>query len=151
MNNEIIFYFLISFFIFFSFAKIAYFLKLVDKPNKRKIHLRATTYSGGIALSCSLIVSIIIFDIYDQKLNAILSMGFLISLVGLIDDKYNLNVGGKLSLQIIPIFFLIVVNNMILKDIGNYDYFNLVLGTFAVPFTLLCVLFLIMLLIILMV
>ena len=143
MNNEIIFYFLLSFFIFFSFAKISYILKLVDKPNKRKIHLKATSYSGGIALSCSLIVSIIIFDIYDQKLNLILSMSFLISLVGLIDDKYNLNVGGKLSLQIIPIFYLIVVNDMILKDIGNYDYFNLELGTFAVPFTLLCVLFLI--------
>jgi UDP-GlcNAc:undecaprenyl-phosphate GlcNAc-1-phosphate transferase len=143
MSNEIIIYLLLNFLIFFSSAKIAYFLKLVDKPSKRKIHSIATAYTGGIALSFILIFSIFIFDIYDQKLNLILSLGLLISLVGLVDDKYSLNVGGKLSLQIIPIFYLIVINDIILTNLGNYEYFDLKLGSFGTPFTLLCVLFLI--------
>ena len=143
MNNEIIIYFLFNLLIFFSSAKIAYFLKLVDKPSTRKIHSKATAYTGGIALSLNLILSILIFNIYDQKLNLILASSFLVSLVGLVDDKYSLNVGGKLSLQIIPIFYLIVVNDIILTNLGNYEYFDLNLGSFGVPFTLLCILFLI--------
>ena len=63
--------------------------------------------------------------------------------MGLIDDKFNLNVGGKLSLQIIPIFYLIIFENLSLSHIGDYNYFKLELGTFAIPFTLLSVLLLI--------
>ena len=63
--------------------------------------------------------------------------------MGFIDDKFNLNAGGKLSLQIIPIFYLIVFNNLFLNNLGEYDYFKIELGTFAKPFTILAVLFLI--------
>ena len=63
--------------------------------------------------------------------------------MGLIDDKYNLNTGGKLSLQVIPIFYLIVFENLKLTQIGDYEYFKLSLGSFSIPFTLLCVLLLI--------
>ena len=63
--------------------------------------------------------------------------------VGFIDDKFKLNIGSKLSLQIIPIFYLIVMENMSLSDIGDYKYFYLELNSFEVPFTILCVLFLI--------
>ena len=89
-------------------AKLSYKLRLVDLPTKRKIHSKATAYTGGFALSVIFILSILILDISDNVLNLILSIGFLISIVGLIDDKYNLNVGGKLSLQVIPIFYLVV-------------------------------------------
>ena len=65
---------------------------------------------------------------------------FAISIVGFIDDKYNLNTGGKLSLQIIPIFYLIFFENFSLTQIGNYGFFILDLGTFSIPFTFLSVL-----------
>ena len=68
---------------------------------------------------------------------------FLVSIIGFIDDKTSLNVGGKLSLQIIPIFYLIIFENITLNHIGDYDYIKLELGAFKVPFTLMCVLFLI--------
>ena len=52
------------------------------------------------------------------------------------DDKYNLNVGGKLSLQIIPILYLIIFENLFLTNLGEYNYFKLTLGAFSIPFTL---------------
>lgn len=143
MNNAIILYSLISFILLFLIAKISYKLKLVDIPNKRKIHTNATAYTGGFAISVALILSISLLNIPNNTLNLILSMAFLISIVGLIDDKYNLNVGGKLSLQIIPIFYLVVFENLFLNNIGDYNYFKLELGSFTIPFTLICVLFLI--------
>lgn len=143
MYHEIIIYLVFSFILLYIFARISYSLDLVDKPSSRKIHTKATAFTGGIAISSTLIFSILLFDISTNILNLILSMAFLICIVGLIDDKFELSVGSKLSLQIIPIFYLIIFQNLSLDNLGDYNYFKLELGTFAIPFTLLCVLFLI--------
>ena len=143
MDSVLIIYSILSFLILFSLAIISYKLNLVDLPNERKIHTKATAYTGGIALSIIYIFAIQLFQINGKDLNLILSMAFLIAILGFIDDKYNLNVGGKLSLQIIPILYLIVYEDMGLAHIGDYDWFKLSLGTFSIPFTLLSVLFLI--------
>ena len=142
MINTII-YVLISFIGLFLCGKISYNLNLLDIPNERKIHTKATAYTGGIAISIILLCALVIFDSFNPTLSLILSISFLISVIGFIDDKYNLNIGGKLSLQIIPIFYLVIFENLALEQIGDYYYFNLELGTFAIPFTFLSVLFLI--------
>jgi len=142
MHNEILIYSLITFCILFICAKISYILNFVDLPNKRKIHLRPIANTGGIAIIISLLFALQALDVFDKILGLILSISFLISIVGLIDDKFSLNTGGKLSLQIIPIFYLIVFENLTLDNIGAYNYFILELGSFALPFTLFCVLFL---------
>ena len=136
-------YVIISFVILFLSAKTAYRLKLIDVPNKRKNHSIATAYIGGFSISLIFLIAIMIFDISYKSLNLIMSIAFLISIVGLLDDRYDLNTGGKLSLQIIPIFYLIVFENFSLSQLGDYKSFELELGSFAIPFTLICVLFLI--------
>ena len=123
MINNILAYSLISFLFFILFSKISYKLNLVDLPNKRKIHLKPTAYTGGMILSFIYLISIIIFKENVEKLNIILSIGFLIAIAGFIDDKYNLNIGGKLSLQIIPVTYLIVLENFIINHFGEYIYF----------------------------
>jgi UDP-GlcNAc:undecaprenyl-phosphate GlcNAc-1-phosphate transferase len=142
MYNEILIYSLLSFFLLFICAKISYKLNLIDLPSKRKIHINPTANTGGFAIIISLLFALQALDVFDKILGLILSIGFLISIVGLIDDKFHLNTGGKLSLQIIPIFYLIVFENLTLNNIGAYNHFILEVGSFAVPFTLLCVLFL---------
>ena len=139
----ILVYIFTSFVILFFCGKISYSLNLVDIPNKRKIHTEETAYTGGIAISIILVFAIMLFDSFNQTLSLIFSIGFLISIVGLIDDKYNLNIGGKLSLQIIPIFYLIIFEKFSLIHIGDYGFFNIELGAFSIPFTFLSVLFLI--------
>ena len=143
MTNAIIIYTIFCFLLLFVCAKISYEFYLVDLPNKRKFHRTATAYTGGIGISIIYIFAIFIFDISSNSLNIILSLGFLISIVGLIDDKFNLNVGGKLSLQIIPIFYIILSENLYLNTLGNYEYFQLELGYLQLPFTLFAILLLI--------
>jgi UDP-GlcNAc:undecaprenyl-phosphate/decaprenyl-phosphate GlcNAc-1-phosphate transferase len=143
MSNTILIYFLLNFIILFLCGKISYAINLVDIPNKRKIHSKATAYTGGIAISVILLFAIILFDTFNKNLSIILSIAFMISIVGFIDDKYNLNTGGKLSLQIIPIFYLVFFENLTLNNIGNYNYFDLELGAFAILFTFFSLLFLI--------
>ena len=143
MDHKLIIYLLLNFIVLFLCAKISYQLRLVDIPNKRKIHSKPTAFTGGIAISIILLITLQAVNIFDKSLGLILSFSFLISIVGLIDDKFHLNIGGKLSLQIFPIIYLIVFENLSLVHIGDYNYFKLTLGTFAVPFTLFSVLFLI--------
>ena len=143
MINNILIYSLINFFILFSISKISYKLNLLDLPNKRSVHLKPTAYTGGIALCLIYVFAIFLFDFSSEKLNLILSIAFLVGIVGFIDDKFSLNVGGKLSLQIIPIIYLVILENLKLNDIGDYNYFKLQLNSFSIPFTLLAILFLI--------
>ena len=105
MTNYIIIYLFISFILLFICAKISYSLNLVDLPNKRKIHSKNVVYTGGIAISFIYIFSIYLFNTFNDDFNIILSFAFLIALIGLVDDKYSLNVRGKLSLHIFPIFY----------------------------------------------
>ena len=143
MNIDLITYISITFLILFIVSKISYRLKLIDLPDKRKIHKSPTAYTGGLALSLIYLFSTFLFDLDFNKLNLILSTAVLVALIGFLDDKYELNVGGKLSLQIIPIMYLIVTEKLNLNHLGDYGYFKLNLNSISIPFTILAVMFLI--------
>ena len=140
---KIVLYALVSFLIIILVSKISYYLDLTDKPNKRKLHLIPTPYTGGVAISIIYIMGILFFNFETSELHLILSLSLLVTIVGFIDDKYELNTGGKLSLQMIPIIYLIILKDMSLVQIGDYDYFQLNLNSFSIPFTILSVIFLI--------
>ena len=143
MNIDIAIFTLLSFFLLFICAKISYKFNLVDIPNNRKIHLNPTAYTGGITLSIIYLLAILLFNINDIQLQFILFIGFLISVVGSIDDKYNLNIKSKLILQILPILYLIFFKELALISMGDYHYFKINLGEFKIVFTLLASLLLI--------
>jgi len=143
MNIEIAIFILLSFFLLFICTKISYKFNLVDLPNKRKIHSKPTAYTGGITLSIIYLLEISLFKINDIQLQFILLAGFFISIVGLIDDEYNLNIIGKLTLQLLPILYLIFFKELALTSMGDYYYFKLNLGGFKIVFTLLASLLLI--------
>ena len=116
---------------------------LLDFPNERKFHSDPTPYTGGITISLTLLFIVFITDYHNQYLNLILSFSVLISITGLIDDKYNVNPGTKIVLQFFPIFFLID-SNFYLSDLGSYENFGTIqLASFAKVFTIFCCLFII--------
>ncbi len=136
-------YIITSFLVLFVCANLSYKFKLLDLPNNRKLHTNPTAYTGGIGLSFIYLISLKFFNFYNLDLNLIISISFLIAVVGLVDDKFRLNTGGKLSLQILPIFYLIFIEKMHLNSLGDYDYFKIDLQSFSATFTLLSLLFLI--------
>ena len=143
MTISLIIYVITSFLILMTVSKFSYDLNLLDVPNKRKKHLKPTAYTGGLGISFIYIFSILLFEVEGEKLNLILTSAFLIAIVGFVDDKYNLNIGGKLSLQLVPIIYLIIIENFKLNEIGDYNYFKLQLNSFSIPFTLLSAMLLI--------
>ena len=143
MNLIIIIYSVFSLLLFFLLGKVSYKFSLVDLPKERKIHSKTTAYTGGIIISIILLCAIQFFYFSDRNLNFIIYVAFFIAIVGFVDDKYNLNARNKLSLQVIPILYLVIFEKLVLNQIGDYDYFKFQLGIFSIPFTFLCILLLI--------
>lgn len=83
--------------------KLAWKLGLIDDPKKNKhpkvIHTYPVPRGGGIAIFLGILVTILVFMPLDQHLKGILMGALVIVLVGIADDKYNLNPYFRLFLQ----------------------------------------------------
>lgn len=143
MYTSLTIYIILSFILLILGSIFSYKFNLVDNPGKRKIHSTPTAYTGGLIISLIYLISLQVFENLYFELNLIVSMSCMIALIGFIDDKYHLNYGSKLTLQIFTVFYLIFIKNITLNDLGDYNYFKLELYSFSETFTLLCVLFLI--------
>lgn len=142
MYTNLIILLFISFIIFFFLSKLPKNFNLIDIPNSRSFHKYPVSKIGGAALGM-LIIFIIKFNEFDEQLEYILSFSFLITIIGLIDDKYNLKPSEKLILLILPTIYLIL-NGLTLKSLGNYNLIgDINLGKFSLIFTLLCCLLII--------
>lgn len=125
------------------FVKISIKFNLVDFPSNRKTHDAPTPYTGGIIIATTFLFMIFITNFNIKFLNLLLSYSFLIALSGYIDDRYKVNPGTKIILQILPII-LLINSELYLVDLGDYYYFGkIILGSFDKVFTLLCCLFII--------
>jgi UDP-GlcNAc:undecaprenyl-phosphate GlcNAc-1-phosphate transferase len=104
---------LISFFLTPIAIKIAFKLKMVDDPAKHKhpkvIHKYPVPRGGGMIMFTAILASSLIFLPLDKHLIGILLGAFLITLLGLFDDKFDLNpyirLGLQLAIAAIPIGF----------------------------------------------
>ena len=136
----IYYYILIIFFsaiIFFISHKIAKKFNLLDFPNKRKIHREPVANIAGLSIALIFLISVFLINFQNNHYNMILNFSLLIALAGFIDDRYNLNVGSKLIWQILPIGILVLKFDLIVSDLGNYQFLGTIyLGSFSYIFTI---------------
>jgi UDP-GlcNAc:undecaprenyl-phosphate GlcNAc-1-phosphate transferase len=75
--------------------KLAWKLRIVDDPAKHKeakvIHTYPVPRAGGLALFAAILISSLIFLPLDKHLRGILAGGLVLTIVGILDDKYDLN------------------------------------------------------------
>lgn len=74
---------------------IAKYFHLIDDPKKNKhvkvIHSKPTPRAGAIGISTAIVVSALIFLPIDAHVRAILGGVFILTILGVLDDKYNLH------------------------------------------------------------
>lgn len=135
---------LISIIVIYLISIVSHKLKLFDYPNHRKTHKMPYPYTGGISISCILILLIFYSDFKDNTLHILIMNSSLIAFAGFIDDKYKLNVGNKLIFQFIPIVLTINQTGLMLNSLGEYFLIgNITLGSFSLIFTILSIFLLI--------
>jgi UDP-GlcNAc:undecaprenyl-phosphate GlcNAc-1-phosphate transferase len=102
---------LLSFGISFSlnpvFSKIAYSLNMLDSPDHRKLHKKATPLLGGAAVFTGFLAALLINGIFSLELGAILIASIVLFTVGVIDDYREISAGLKLVTQILTAVLVI--------------------------------------------
>jgi UDP-GlcNAc:undecaprenyl-phosphate GlcNAc-1-phosphate transferase len=123
--------------ILYSIIFISKKLNLYDYPsNNRKIHLKRTLNTSGLALYIYLFIIVSKYE-FSYQLEGIILIGLFVALSGFVDDQKGLSPGIKLTLLLVPGLYLIF-NGYVLKDLGEYEYLGVInLGKFSIIFTIL--------------
>lgn len=142
MFNLILFFF-ISILTILLVKQISIRLKLLDLPSSRKNHDEATPNTGGIALNFLFIYAAWTYFFFEN-LNVTIFYAIFITLIGFLDDKYNLNPGTKITVLTLIIYYFVNENSIYIEYLSNNFYFlnNLNLGEAKVFFTVACILLL---------
>lgn len=82
--------------------KLAYKIGIIDDPSKSKhpkvIHTYPVPRGGGLAIFAGIFVACLIFIPLDKHLTGILIGAAILTVMGIVDDKYNLNPYLRLAL-----------------------------------------------------
>jgi UDP-GlcNAc:undecaprenyl-phosphate GlcNAc-1-phosphate transferase len=130
--------------ILFFFNYIKNLINIYDYPDKKKkLHSKPIPLFGGWIFLFNLIFFLIlkIADISSSEMYIIILCSLIFLIIGIVDDKYNLQAYSKfLSLLIILCFFFYFFDNLIINNLKIYNYnihFNNYIAFF---FSILCVL-----------
>jgi UDP-GlcNAc:undecaprenyl-phosphate GlcNAc-1-phosphate transferase len=105
--------------------RIAWRIGAIDYPNERSLHVEPTPKLGGLAIFVAISVATILFLPWAEQTQALLAGAVVITVVGVVDDIFELNPLLKLAGQIvaaaIPVLNGVNVSNFTLPFVGGVD------------------------------
>jgi UDP-GlcNAc:undecaprenyl-phosphate GlcNAc-1-phosphate transferase len=117
-------------------ARLALSVGAVDQPRERGLSENPTPLLGGLAILAGVLFASALFVEWDSQLRAILGGAVLISVVGALDDRFDLHPAIKLVGQVvaatIPVAAGVRVSNVTIPFLGAIDF-----GDAAGPLTVL--------------
>jgi UDP-GlcNAc:undecaprenyl-phosphate GlcNAc-1-phosphate transferase len=150
----IVSFFVLNLFLVLKYRKIAKIVNIFDYPGlKRKIHNKKTPLIGGVIVIINIFVFSIFYFFFDSNLPEIKSnfdnkFNYLIFfftalalfVVGIYDDKKNLNATLKLALLFFIYLILINLDNELLIKSLRFSIisYEINLGKYSYAFTILC-------------
>lgn len=110
--------------------KIAVKFDFMDRPSKRKIHKHPTPRLGGLAIFLGVALGLLYLRPSDPEMPAIIIGGIVITVVGMIDDKYQIRPLAKLTGQLMAATIVIsggvIIEKITLPLIGMIQFNQLV-------------------------
>ncbi len=100
-------------------------LNIVDNPNGRKMHIQPKPYLGGLAVFVSCVITMSFYDALtlNYQSQMLVLIGFLIVIMGTIDDKFDMNSFLKLFFQ----FALAFLASYIIGGISKIEIYSFVI------------------------
>ena len=134
-----IFSFLIFSFFYFFYQLFCKYINLYDYPNENKIHSKKIAPVGGLIIGSTILLNHLIFG-FNSDFIPIIYISLLLIIIGVIDDKYNLNANIRLLSQflcsgILVIYFLKIDtfgNYPILGEITFNKYILFIISTLCI-------------------
>ena len=118
----------LSFFLIPVVKKVGAQLDIVAKENERTVHHGKIVRIGGVAIYSAFMICAAIFLKADTQINAIMIGGFIIEMMGLIDDIHNLPAKVKLLFQIIAASVIIFYGGISLSAF-RLPFFSITFGS----------------------
>ena len=153
INYSLLIFIIVNILLVANFKKIKFFQHILDIPDKkRKFHQKKTPLAGGIILIINILIYFIFVNFDDQYLLieifyinkleffVFICASFIIFLIGLFDDKYNLSPNYKfLLLSIVILIVLALDDNLIISTI-KFSFFDktINLNQYSIFFTCFC-------------
>ena len=100
--------------------KLAVPLGFIDFPDHRKVHLAAIPRVGGIGMVAGTFIALLMWvDLDPSILTLCWGIGML-SLFGMLDDRYNLNYRIKFIGQLISVIIVVFSGNILIKNLALF-------------------------------
>jgi len=130
--------FVVTVFFIFALRPVAAALKLVDIPGGRKRHDMPVPLIGGLAMSIGLTFGATLTFQLELWLPIAIAI-YLLVLVGMIDDRFDLSARVRLFAQVCAALIVVFGAGLHVSNLGSPLFFQWSLGIAAVPFTVLFV------------
>ena len=153
LNLTLLIIILINLFFILNFDRFLFFHYILDKPDKkRKFHLKATPLAGGIILIINLFIYFITISLNKEillnevffnnnfELYIFMTSAFVVFVIGIFDDKYNLTPNYKFSLLFIVISTILIFDQNLLISSINFSFYDDIINLkkFSLIFSLFC-------------
>lgn len=126
-------------FLFFA-RKVAKKVGLVDKPNFRKRHQGLIPLVGGISVYAGICFTFAIANVYIPHALLYLSCAGVLVFVGALDDRFDISVKFRATVQAIIGVVMMYVGGLYLRSLGYiFGSWEMVLGPFGYFLTLFAV------------
>lgn len=134
-------FFFLAFVFLFVLRKVAKKINLVDRPNERKQHQGVVPLIGGIAIYFTLIVALWMKPSFLISSDIYVLCASVLVLMGVIDDKYDVDYRIRLVVQILISCAMIFGAGLSLKSLGAVAFgYEVVLGPLSYIVTVFAVL-----------
>lgn len=124
-----LFAFCLSFILIKIMKPVSKHIGLVDKPNARKLHDGAIPLIGGLCIYLTLLICGLLFFPGSENIKAYYAAAGLITIVGVLDDRFDLSVRLRIVMTFIATGIMMFFAGVIFKDLG--DLFSL--GEISLP------------------
>ncbi len=115
--------------------KVAVQIGAVDMPRTRHIHTKPMPKMGGVGIFLGFLLGYMLFGETSVQMNSILIGGFLIILIGLIDDMTELRPMVKFIGQLASACVIVFYGQFLLNDVSAFGIY-LHFGVLAYPITI---------------
>ena len=144
MNLEVILKILLIVSVTFTFValiipfiiKLAFQIGAIDVPRERHIHSKNIPKLGGLGIFAGFILGYMLFGEPSVQMISILIGGFIILLLGMIDDITELSAKVQFLFQLIAASIVVFYGNILLLDLSAFGFY-INFGIFSYPITIL--------------
>ena len=133
-----VFAFALSFILIKLLKPVSRRIGLLDKPNERKLHENAVPLIGGLVIYLTLLITGILFFANSVSLTAYYVSAGLLTVVGVLDDRFDLSVRVRILCTFIATGIMMYWGELVFTNLGNlFGWGDVVLPlVIAAPFTL---------------